>query len=72
VDDIITADTRKVYQVTRYCCRSGNCFDCLAGFDKEKRKRVVQSYGLTEHEASVVAQNLRAYETEVERMPTGE
>jgi len=42
-----TTMTDKQYRVTRWCCTSGMCIECHGMGDKAKRKRVVQSDGLT-------------------------
>jgi hypothetical protein len=60
---------RGAYQVVRACCTSGNCTQCLAGWDKAKRKRVIHMDRLSKKTAERVAQNWKRYDAVVELMP---
>jgi hypothetical protein len=57
------------YRVVLACCTSGNCTSCLAGWVKANRKRVVHMDRLSKETAEAVANNWRAYDPMVERMP---
>jgi hypothetical protein len=46
----VTRDTH-AWRVMRFCCRSGNCLDCGAGFNKANRKWVVHANKLTKASA---------------------
>jgi hypothetical protein len=56
------------YQVTRWCCLSGNCFDCRAVGNLEKRKRVVQTDKVSKAWAMYVAGNWHHYGAKAEAM----
>ena len=55
------------WQVTRFCCTSGNCFECLG---ESTRKRIVHTYDVSEDWAHYVAHNWKMYESKAELMPT--
>jgi hypothetical protein len=55
------------YRVMRACCTSGNCVQCLARWDKSKRKIVMHMDGLSKKSAEAIAQNWRAYDATVEK-----
>jgi len=55
-----------IWQVTRFCCRSGMCFDCkqrgnLYG-DLSKRKRIVHADRLTKATADRMSANWREFD----------
>ena len=56
------------FRVVRACCTSGNCTECLAGWNKARRKRVVQMDGLSKKTAEQVAKNFAAFDAEIEEM----
>lgn len=56
------------FQVVRFCCTSGNCIDCLAGWNLTRRTRVMQVDKLSAACATVVAANWSAYGATVEPM----
>jgi hypothetical protein len=57
------------FQVIRACCESANCTQCLAAWDKARRKTVMHMDGLSRKTADQVAQNWRRFDARVERMP---
>lgn len=56
------------WQVTRFCCTSGNCLDCRAVFNLKARKRVVHADKLTEAKARQMAANWAAHGAVAEPM----
>lgn len=50
------------WMVTRFCCRSGNCVTCFAGFIMKKRKRVTHAALVTEAQAKMLQKNWAAFE----------
>jgi hypothetical protein len=60
---------RGAYQIVRACCTSGNCTECLAGWDKAKRKRIIHMDRLSRKTAEKIARNWTAYDAVVELMP---
>jgi hypothetical protein len=60
------------WQVTRFCCLSGMCFDCRAIVTGGPRKRIVVVENVTEQEAAKMAQNWAEYSAEASEMPEAE
>jgi hypothetical protein len=56
------------YRVVRACCESGNCTQCLAGWNKACRKRVVQIDGMSKTTAEEIAKNFARFDAVVEKM----
>lgn len=66
---------RGIYQVTRFCCTSGQCVSChMRGNDGaiSRRARVVQIDKLSQASAKHVARNWASYGAQVELMPPTE
>jgi hypothetical protein len=62
-------DEPKNWQVTRFCCTSGQCIECRAMANGTKRKRVVQADRLTKKLAETVAKNWSSYDAKASEMP---
>jgi len=57
------------YRVMRWCCQSGNCFECRhLGYGK--RKRVTQTDQVSKAWAQYVAENWQVYGATAEKMET--
>jgi hypothetical protein len=42
------------YRITRWCCTSGMCITCQAAGDRDKRKRIIHTDGVSEKWADYV------------------
>ena len=70
-------ETEAIYNVTRWCCASGDCIDCHDRRNRceaplwphnAARVRVIQCKGLTKERAEVARKNwdIRGYEAKIE------
>jgi hypothetical protein len=64
--------TMRRWQVTRFCCLSGMCFDCRAIVTGGPRKRIVVVENATEEAALRMMRNWREYGAEASEMPEAE
>lgn len=60
------------FRVMRFCCLSGNCFECHGLHILTRRKRLLQIDRVSRQSAQIVARNWRDYGAVVEPMPRGE
>lgn len=60
-------DGARVWQVTRFCCTSGQCFECRQR--GHGRERIVHADRLTKKMADTMARNWASYDAMVSRMP---
>ena len=64
-----------IWQVTRFCCTSGQCVDCHRSGRKyklsmtERRQRIIHIDGISKATATNIANNWRDYDAKVEAMP---
>ena len=56
------------WQVTRFCCLSGMCFDCRAIVTGGSRKRIVVVENVTEETAVRLVRNWAEYSAEASEM----
>ena len=61
-----------LWQVTRFCCLSGMCFDCRAIVTGGSRKRMVVAENVTEEAAVRIAQDWVQYGAEASEMLVAE
>lgn len=59
----------RLWQVTRFCCLSGMCFDCRAIVTGGSRKRMVVAENVTKEAAVKIAQDWVQYGAEASEMP---
>jgi hypothetical protein len=62
----------RLWQVTRFCCLSGMCFDCRAIVTGGSRTRLVVAENVTEEAAVRIAQDWVQYGAEASEMPEAE
>ena len=62
----------RLWQVTRFCCLSGMCFDCRAIVTGGSRKRMVVAENVTEEAAVRIAQEWVQYGAEAAEMSEAE
>jgi hypothetical protein len=64
--------TMRLWQVTRFCCLSGMCFDCRAIVTGGSRKRIVVVENVTEEAAVRIVRTWVEYGAEASEMPEAE
>ena len=62
----------RLWQVTRFCCLSGMCFDCRAIVTGGSRKRMVVVENVTQEAAVSVVRHWVQYGAEASEMPETE
>ena len=62
----------RLWQVSRFCCLSGMCFDCRAIVTGGSRKRKVVVENVTEETAVRMVRNWVEYGAEASEMPEAE
>lgn len=67
--DMQLAKFENHYRVTRWCCRSGMCIECMAHVTMKGRKRVVQADNLSEEMAKRYLIGWSDYDPKMEPMP---
>lgn len=65
----ITDIQKGIWQVTRFCCTSGQCITCRASATHGIRKVVVQIDKIDEKSARTIAANWSSYDALAGKMP---
>lgn len=65
----MNGELARIWQVTRFCCTSGQCIECHARSTGRQRKRIVHADKLTKPMAELMAKNWSRYDAKASQMP---